>query len=97
MSKFYQGKLSPDQGEIREKSGNLIFKNLWPPCLFKEGQAPRGIWHHSLEDFFHYKYNVYGDLFSNAKGQLIPNSVFCSSQGWFSPFKVHGLVHSRSV
>ena len=31
ISKFYQGKLSPDQGEIRGKSGNLIFKNLWPP------------------------------------------------------------------
>ena len=32
MSKFYQGKLSPDQGNIREKSGNLIFKIVWPPC-----------------------------------------------------------------
>ena len=33
MSKFHQGKLSPDQGKFREKSGNLIFKIVWPPCL----------------------------------------------------------------
>ena len=33
MSKFHQGKLSPDQGKFREKSGNLIFKIVWPPCI----------------------------------------------------------------
>ena len=32
MSKFHQGKLRPDQGKFREKSGNLIFKIVWPPC-----------------------------------------------------------------
>ena len=32
MSKFYHGKLNPDQGNFREKSGNLIFKIVWPPC-----------------------------------------------------------------